>query len=134
MKQLLILIISVLVLLSCETTSSVADSNRESLQHSTVDNPSNSNSLVDHLRKIPGITVLGDGREAKVRIRGISSFYASNEPLFLINGLALNGGLKEAMDLIPVAGIRSISVLKNPSDIGIYGVRGSNGVVSIRLK
>lgn len=95
---------------------------------------SHSETLVDQLRKVSGINIEGDGVSARITIRGKSSLFGDSEPLFLVNNQALTGGLKEAMDLIPVSDIQSIAVLKNPSETAIYGVRGANGVIVITLK
>jgi len=100
----------------------------------TIDNPDYAIALVDHLRQVPGITVYGNGRNASVRIRGSASFVSDTEPLFVVNGQPLSGGLQAAAASLPVNEIRQIRVLKNPSDLGVYGVRGSNGVVEITLR
>ena len=84
---------------------------------------------------ISGVTVeqTADGVIA-VRIRGPSSFYGRNDPLYVIDGTvftpAANGGLT---GLNP-HDIESIHVLKNPADVAIYGIRGGNGVIVIKTK
>ena len=52
----------------------------------------------------------------------------------MVNGQPLNGGLSAANNMIPVNEISSIRVLKTPSEVGMYGVRGANGVIVITLK
>lgn len=84
---------------------------------------------------ISGVTVeqTADGVIA-VRIRGHSSFYGRNDPLYVIDGTvftpAANGGIA---GLNP-HDIESIHVLKNPADVAIYGIRGGNGVIVIKTK
>jgi TonB-dependent SusC/RagA subfamily outer membrane receptor len=85
--------------------------------------------------KIPGIQVTRTGNGAiAIRIRGTSSFYSSNEPLFVIDGTPMEAGPGGALNGLNPYDIETIRVLKDPADIGIYGVRGSNGVIVITTK
>ncbi|MDG1278648.1 MAG: TonB-dependent receptor [Algoriphagus sp.] len=70
------------------------------------------------------------GSAPQVRIRGRRSFNASNEPLYVVDGIPLVGGL----DDINPQDITSMEVLKDASATAIYGSRGSNGVVLITTK
>ena len=85
--------------------------------------------------KIPGIqarrTTSGG---ISIRIRGMSSIYSSNEPLYVIDGTPLDAGPGGALNGLNPYDIESIRVLKDPADTGIYGVRGANGVVVITTK
>ncbi|SHE71606.1 TonB-linked outer membrane protein, SusC/RagA family [Fodinibius roseus] len=78
-----------------------------------------------------GVTVTQSGTkpgsDAEVRIRGNRSINASNEPLYVIDGVPISGGLRD----INPASIQSIEVLKDASATAIYGARGSNGVVIV---
>ena len=92
--------------------------------------------------KIAGVSVIpGDGTPgggAQIRIRGGSSLNASNDPLIVIDGLALdNQGIKGAanpLSMVNPADIESFTVLKDASATAIYGSRGSNGVIIITTK
>lgn len=80
----------------------------------------------------PGVFVqktnLGEpGAGIKVRIRGEGSINAGNDPLYVIDGVPIQGGL----DMLNPNEIESIEVLKDASATAIYGARGSNGVVLI---
>jgi TonB-linked SusC/RagA family outer membrane protein len=81
--------------------------------------------------KVPGVDIVstgyspGDG--VRVRIRGQRSLTASNDPLYVLDGIPMAGGIG---DLSP-ADIESIEVLKDASATAIYGSRGANGVVLI---
>ena len=69
-----------------------------------------------------------------IRIRGGSNtFYGSNEPLYILDDVALPEGSGGVVQVNP-HDILKIEVLKNPQDTAIYGVRGSNGVVKITTK
>ena len=67
----------------------------------------------------------GDG--VRVRIRGQRSLKASNDPLYVLDGIPMAGGIG---DLNPTD-IESIEVLKDASATAIYGSRGANGVVLV---
>lgn len=70
------------------------------------------------------------GAELAIKIRGLSTINASNNPLFVIDGVPLGDNMK---DLNP-NDIASIEVLKDAASTAIYGARGSNGVVLITTK
>jgi TonB-linked SusC/RagA family outer membrane protein len=70
----------------------------------------------------------GDG--VRVRIRGQRSLKASNDPLYVLDGIPMAGGIG---DLNP-GDIESIEVLKDASATAIYGSRGANGVVLVTSK
>ena len=92
--------------------------------------------------KIAGVNVTPGGGTpgggATIRIRGGSSLNASNDPLIVIDGLALdNQGIKgaaNALTMVNPADIESFTVLKDASATAIYGSRGSNGVIIITTK
>ena len=69
-----------------------------------------------------------------VRIRGASSFYSGNEPLYLVDDAPFTPGPGGALTGLNPYDIESITVLKNPADIGVYGMRGANGVIVIKTK
>lgn len=70
------------------------------------------------------------GGDASVVIRGQGSLRAGNAPLYIVDGMPVDGGLQ---DLSP-NDIASIEVLKDASASAIYGSRGSNGVVLVTTK
>ena len=88
-------------------------------------------SLEDRLRQTPGVFFHG----TQVRVRGgDQSFFGDSEPLFVINGQVITGGYAAVNSLISAAEIKSVRSLKEPTELSLYGVRGSNGVILIRLK
>jgi TonB-dependent SusC/RagA subfamily outer membrane receptor len=85
--------------------------------------------------RFPGVTVARttDGGLA-IRIRGgNNSFYASSEPLFVVDETPLPAGTGGIVYLDPYD-IEKIEVLKNPADIAFYGMRGMNGVIRITTR
>lgn len=72
------------------------------------------------------------GEAPVIRIRGIGSMGASNEPLYVVDGYPLpNAALFQR---VSVADIQSIEVLKDAASAAIYGSRASNGVVIVTTK
>ncbi len=87
------------------------------------------------------------GAGSAIRIRGGNSVYASNEPLYVIDGFiffseknatqAGVGGIDGSLDplaAINPADIESIEILKDVSAKAIYGSRGANGVILVTTK
>ena len=93
------------------------------------------------------VTASEGGPEAgfKVRVRGGTSINASSDPLYVIDGFAIQGdnvgtgvGLGNSttspLAAIDPNTIESIEVLKDASATAIYGSRGANGVIIITTK
>lgn len=74
--------------------------------------------------EVPGVSVSGNS----IRVRGISSMNASNDPLFVVDGSPVS-----TIDNINPSDVESIDILKG-SSTAIYGSRGSNGVILIKMK
>ena len=71
------------------------------------------------------------GGEAKVRIRGSNSISGGNQPLYVVDGIALSSfGLQD----LNVNDIETMDVLKDASATAVYGSRGANGVIMITTK
>ncbi len=70
------------------------------------------------------------GGNIKIRIRGANSMKGSNEPLYIVDGVALNIGIAD----LNVNDIESVEVLKDASSTAVYGSRGANGVIMITTK
>ena len=92
--------------------------------------------------KIAGVNITNSGGEAgagaTIRIRGGSSLNASNNPLIVIDGLAMDSygmqGASNPLSLVNPNDIESFTVLKDASATAIYGSRASNGVIIITTK
>lgn len=84
------------------------------------------------------------GGGISVRIRGAASIGASNEPLYVVDGLPINTGnttqlgagnqLTNGLNDLNPNDIESIEILKDAAASAIYGSRASNGVVIITTK
>jgi TonB-dependent SusC/RagA subfamily outer membrane receptor len=85
--------------------------------------------------KVPGLVIshAADG-SISIRIRGASSNYGSNEPLYIIDGIAALPGPGGNLTGVNPRDIASIEVLKDAANMAFYGIRGSNGVIVIKTK
>jgi TonB-linked SusC/RagA family outer membrane protein len=85
--------------------------------------------------RVPGVDVVAGGSyrpgaPMNVRIRGIRSIQASNEPLYVVDGVPIQGGIQ---DFDPGT-IANIEVLKDASATAPYGSAGANGVIMVTTK
>ncbi|HYD51623.1 MAG TPA: SusC/RagA family TonB-linked outer membrane protein [Gemmatimonadaceae bacterium] len=84
--------------------------------------------------RVPGVEIVSSnnlpGAAMNIRIRGVRSMTASNDPLYVVDGIPIAGGIG---DFNP-ANIESIDILKDASATAVYGSRGSNGVVLVTTK
>ena len=83
------------------------------------------------------------GQPINVRIRGTGSINATNEPMYILDGVILTDESRtftsSNIPLNPLANlnlndIESITILKDAAATAIYGARASNGVVLITTK
>lgn len=103
--------------------------------------------------KVAGLQITGSsgnmGGSSKIVLRGVKSISGSNQPLFVIDGVPIEGTDFNSTDTQRGAGgydygnliqdinpddIQSISVLKGPNASALYGSRATNGVVMITTK
>lgn len=86
--------------------------------------------------KAPGLQVSSisgqPGEGTTIRIRGGNSLSASNEPLYVIDGIIAGDDFNA--NLLNPDDVASIDILKDASSTAIYGARGSNGVILITTK
>jgi TonB-linked SusC/RagA family outer membrane protein len=82
----------------------------------------------------PGIqTTGGDGQPGggpEIRIRGFGSINASNDPLYVVDGVPYDASIAN----LNVNDIETISVLKDAASSALYGSRAANGVIMITTK
>ena len=70
------------------------------------------------------------GSEPVIRIRGIGSINAGNDPLWVVDGVPYEGDKNN----INMADIETMTVLKDAASNALYGARGANGVIMITTK
>ena len=88
--------------------------------------------------RVPGVVVDGQGgpgNSESIRIRGIGTL-GDTDPLYVIDGVQIRMGplSEDVSNLLNPNDIESVTVLKDPSLIALYGSRGSNGVIVITTK
>lgn len=76
--------------------------------------------------KVPGLTVTYQNGKPRALIRGISTNSSQTDPLFMIDGVAVDN-----LDFVNVYAIDHVEVLK---DASIYGARGGNGAILVTTK
>lgn len=111
-----------------DITGSVGVVNAESIEQRISTNP------LDNIQgKVAGLNVFNSsgrpGGGMRVTIRGKGSINASNQPLYVIDGI-----IGVDIELVNTNDIESISVLKDASATAIYGSRGANGVIIVTTK
>lgn len=102
--------------------------------------------------KVAGVQMVSTsgqpGAGVQFRIRGTNSIRSNNNPLFVVDGVPLAGGVQPGaanvgfgtnqdtnpLNFINPSDIESMSILKDASATAIYGSRGANGVVLITTK
>ena len=111
-------------------------------------NPAVSNLTAVLQSRVPGVQVMTqagtEGTAQRVRIRGISSINAGSAPIYVVDGVRMNGGAQtffgvsgasqSASDALHPADIESIEVIKGPAAATLYGADAANGVISITTK
>lgn len=91
--------------------------------------------------RVAGVTVDGQGGPGNaqtIRIRGVGTL-GNNDPLYVIDGVQIRigtsgDGSQNVSNLLDPGEIESITILKDPSLIALYGSEGSNGVIVITTK
>lgn len=78
------------------------------------------------------------GASSSIRIRGINSLNATNQPIFVIDGVVIDSATDDEssnpLSSINPSDIVSMDILKDASATAIYGSRASNGVIMITTK
>lgn len=101
--------------------------------------------------KVAGVDITSSsgvpGSSTRITIRGNSSFYGNNQPLFIVDGVPYSNDNYTTSDLNSGGGayasgistldpndIKSMTVLKGAAAAALYGSRASNGVIVIETK
>ncbi len=111
-----------------EITSAVVSVKSESFNRGAVQDPTQ---LI--LGKVAGVAITRTGNDPNepftVRMRGITTVGANQQPLFVIDGV-----IGASMANVDPNDIQSIDVLKDGSAAAIYGTQGSSGVILVTTK
>lgn len=120
-----------------DLTGSVTAINPDALSKGITNNASDM--LVGKVAGVDVQTAGGSpGAGAQIRIRGGASLSASNDPLYVIDGLVIDNntatGMSNILAMINPNDIETFTVLKDASATAIYGSRASNGVIIVTTK
>lgn len=91
----------------------------------------NSNPISSLQSKVAGLSIVNNGEpgsQPDIRIRGTVSIGSVN-PLYVVDGI-----FTDNIDYLSPNNIESIEVLKDPSSLAIFGVKGASGVIAITTK
>lgn len=84
--------------------------------------------------KLPGVLIQNQdgspGADPKIQIRAASSISGASNPLIVVDGYPISGGLAT----VNPNDIESLEVLKDAASAAIYGSRGANGVILVTTK
>jgi TonB-dependent SusC/RagA subfamily outer membrane receptor len=123
-----IILFLLLTFYSCEMNKNISNKTPNSI------NIKQNISILNQIRRNPGIYIQGNNEQnAKVFIRGITSINFQKEVLFILDGLQV-GNFSQLVNILDPNDIKNIQVLKNASDLNIYGFRGSGGVIIIKTR
>ncbi|MCF1190934.1 TonB-dependent receptor [Mangrovimonas sp. AS39] len=91
--------------------------------------------------KVAGVSVTSNsgapGEGQSIRIRGVGSLSLTSEPMYVVDGVPISGGVggaRNPLNFLNPNDIESFVVLKDASSTAIYGSRGANGVILITTK
>ena len=80
-----------------------------------------------------GVSVVSNsgqpGSAATIRVRGITSFGAGNDPLWIVDGIAVDN-----IGFLNQSDIESMEILKDGASASIYGVSAARGVILVTTK
>lgn len=110
------------------------NTNQSNIMVETDKQQTTNTSLVEMIRKLPGVRVQsGRGQYAKIVVGGAGSYMANTDPLFVVNGTAVGTDFSIIYTMVSPQDVTSLTVLQG-SDATLYGTRGANGVIVIRTK
>ncbi len=102
-----------------------------SIKADEIANKPSANPLASLQGKISGVQVINTGRagqDPEIRIRGTNSINGFT-PLYVVDGL-----FNDNINFLNPSDIESMEILKDPSSLAIFGVRGANGVIIVTTK
>ena len=83
---------------------------------------------------VPGVRIQTSdatpGGDINVEVRGIGTVTAGSEPLYIVDGIPMEGGLSA----VNPDDVSNIQILKDAASTAVYGSRGANGVILITTK
>lgn len=149
-KIISFIILSGILFFSCVTSNnssySEPDMQRNMNSNPRIVNSKYETSMAEILQKLSGVVVKGSGQNTQVTVLTGTFFtrkilapenYLTNQssgPLFLLNGVPYSDDFQSVQNAINPEDVKSVEVYKTPDELGRYGIRGSHGVINIKLK
>lgn len=90
-------------------------------------------SLADMVRQLPGVMAAGRPGSWSFKVRGAESLYGGSLPLFVLDGRAVGTDFNAIANTLDANQVKYMRVLTG-ADAAIYGTRGANGVIVIKMK
>lgn len=109
-----------------DLTGSITNIKGEEIANQPATNP-----LSSLQGKVAGVQVVNSGRagsDPEIRIRGTNSINGY-KPLYIVDGI-----FNDDISYINPSDIEAMEILKDPSSLAIFGVRGANGVIIVTTK
>lgn len=132
LRHLLSLLVLSSLLFTCYSSQAVSGKeNKPSVSEPSIENALD---LTEYIRRLGEAQITGDGANATISIRGVTTINSDPNPLFVLNGNVVGRDYNQVYHMVDIQQLSSVKVLKNAGDIGIYGVQGANGVVEITLR
>jgi TonB-dependent SusC/RagA subfamily outer membrane receptor len=108
---------------------------------SDIETPFNTLSILDYLRRVPGIQISGHENNPEITVRNATSVghdekgpLGETGPLFVIDDTPVGNNYATVASMIDVNDIKSVTVLKDVASTSEYGMLGANGVIVIHTK
>ncbi|GJM32150.1 MAG: hypothetical protein DHS20C18_11510 [Saprospiraceae bacterium] len=142
MKNLLYFSVMILGLLlaacgSSQNVSKDGQANKVSKKASSnsVEGLESNMTLVDYVRRLPGVRVSGREGNYSVSIAGnVNSINSNIEPLYVLDGVPAGHDINNLTQMVTSTDINSVRVVKDGPSLAFYGVQGGNGVILIETK
>lgn len=116
--------IILLLFVSCYTAGNTSTADEK-------DSSTQKHSLIEYLRQIPSLNIMGSGSNVHVTVRGNRSFTGPNSPLYVINGVQVGHSFSEAESMVSIYDVKSVRLLNDREAMGRFGQSAGFGVIEI---
>ncbi|MEX0771324.1 MAG: TonB-dependent receptor plug domain-containing protein [Balneolaceae bacterium] len=134
-KRYILIIPCLLILFSFITGCATTDPTDKTAGDSsdvTIDNPDLT--LLDYMRRIPGLQITQTQGGINIMVRGASTVSGENSPLYIVDRSPLGYSFSQLESAVSVSDIESIRVLRSSDAMQRYGMRAANGAIIIQTK
>ncbi len=128
MRSLIYLFVFSIMLIACATAHRDAQAPLPAVNYF-----SKYTNLADALKGHPGLIISGVGEYAKIIVRRNNSVI-NQEPLYVLDGFPVGNHYTRANQLINMATVKKVQVLRSNMELTSYGDKGSSGVILINTK